>query len=38
MALIWVNSAAELSDNFFVMRVEFGSSSALRFTQRNRNG
>jgi hypothetical protein len=36
MALIWVNSAAELSDNL-VRRVGFGSSLALRFMQRSRN-
>jgi hypothetical protein len=38
MALIWVKFAAELLDNFLLTRVEFGSSSALRFTQGIRNG
>ena len=33
MALMWVEFAAELLDNFLFTRVEFGSSSALRFTR-----
>jgi hypothetical protein len=37
MALIWVNCAAESSDNF-IMRVEFGNSSTFRFTWGDRNG
>jgi uncharacterized protein DUF302 len=36
--LICVKFAAGLLDNFLLTRVEFGSSSALRFTQRNHNG